>query len=81
MARSEATLVAVTFNWGTCVIASENREPKMNGIPEKIHKSFRFFEKRKTKMCGNLKLLRIQGIEPWSVPWEGTMIPLHQMRS
>ena len=22
----------------------------------------------------------IQGIEPWSVPWEGTMIPLHQMR-
>ena len=24
--------------------------------------------------------LRIQGIEPWSVPWEGTMIPLHQMR-
>ncbi|KAM2898953.1 hypothetical protein COP2_008430 [Malus domestica] len=24
--------------------------------------------------------MRIQGIEPWSVPWEGTMIPLHQMR-
>ena len=24
--------------------------------------------------------VRIQGIEPWSVPWEGTMIPLHQMR-
>jgi hypothetical protein len=25
-------------------------------------------------------IMRIQGIEPWSVPWEGTMIPLHQMR-
>ena len=24
--------------------------------------------------------LRIRGIEPRSVPWEGTMIPLHQMR-
>ena len=26
------------------------------------------------------KNLRIRGIEPRSVPWEGTMIPLHQMR-
>ena len=25
--------------------------------------------------------MRIRGIEPRSVPWEGTMIPLHQMRS
>ncbi|CDP12198.1 unnamed protein product [Coffea canephora] len=24
--------------------------------------------------------MRIRGIEPRSVPWEGTMIPLHQMR-
>ena len=26
------------------------------------------------------KEMRIRGIEPRSVPWEGTMIPLHQMR-
>jgi hypothetical protein len=26
------------------------------------------------------KNMRIRGIEPRSVPWEGTMIPLHQMR-
>ena len=34
----------------------------------------------KKKKTQSLLKLRIQGIEPWSVPWEGTMIPLHQMR-
>ena len=27
-----------------------------------------------------IKSLRNRGIEPRSVPWEGTMIPLHQLR-
>ena len=40
----------------------------------KLEKLVKQTKKRSTKM------LRIQGIEPWSVPWEGTMIPLHQMR-
>mgnify|MGYP003702664915 CR=1 FL=1 len=31
-------------------------------------------------MAKKTERMRIQGIEPWSVPWEGTMIPLHQMR-
>ena len=39
-------------------------------------------DKQSSKNLGREKLfkMRIQGIEPWSVPWEGTMIPLHQMR-
>ena len=36
--------------------------------------------KKKSKKKIMEKRVRIQGIEPWSVPWEGTMIPLHQMR-
>jgi hypothetical protein len=39
--------------------------------------------KKNKIFCGvrkKRKTMRIQGIEPWSVPWEGTMIPLHQMR-
>jgi len=27
-----------------------------------------------------VRLVRIRGIEPRAVPWEGTMLPLHQMR-
>ena len=57
-----------------------------NGPVKKINMSgyaSRFPEKGNTTAdrAGEIKRnLRIQGIEPWSVPWEGTMIPLHQMR-
>jgi hypothetical protein len=36
--------------------------------------------KRTMKFETENKKVRIRGIEPRSVPWEGTMIPLHQMR-
>lgn len=37
-------------------------------------------QKWNKKCINRAKIMRIRGIEPRSVPWEGTMIPLHQMR-
>jgi hypothetical protein len=39
-----------------------------------------FSKKKEAKYLTDIKKMRIRGIEPRSVPWEGTMIPLHQMR-
>jgi hypothetical protein len=39
-----------------------------------------FSKNREAKYLDLTDIMRIRGIEPRSVPWEGTMIPLHQMR-
>ena len=61
------------WDWG---YIKKKRKKKV--IPQCMRDCWDWRLKKKEEVI--TKCVRIQGIEPWSVPWEGTMIPLHQMR-